>query len=296
MLITCDDGHCCRARFQQNANYAKSALARCRSHCHHPSNFPATDTRFCTTARKTGWREIPDVEFIMVELMFVNVGHPSQLSEAKARRKVRSHISRLQHKQKRSVEEQATEWSRSLSLNRHENTGTSQYDDSTPTLCISDVGAPVATLDSTIETSSIYRLDPPCPRRTGTISNLHDMAAILSSSISRDNRSRGLNGKDSTSWDKAAEEESEYALSFVCVTTTTPKPQRAAGPICHAAPRRYLSLHESNDGLQTFARGLKTSLTAMIVCLHHLRKYRAQKLTPIIGSLFYRLRPDGCRV
>jgi hypothetical protein len=43
----------------------------------------------------------------MVELTFVNVNHPVQLRNPKYRRQIRSHISRVQHEQKRSAIDQA---------------------------------------------------------------------------------------------------------------------------------------------------------------------------------------------
>jgi hypothetical protein len=43
----------------------------------------------------------------MVELTFVNVNHPVQLRDPKHRRQIRSHISKVQHEQKRSAIDQA---------------------------------------------------------------------------------------------------------------------------------------------------------------------------------------------
>jgi hypothetical protein len=48
-----------------------------------------------------------NINLIMVELTFVNVNHPVQLRNPKYRRQIRSHISRVQHEQKRSAIDQA---------------------------------------------------------------------------------------------------------------------------------------------------------------------------------------------
>lgn len=48
-----------------------------------------------------------NINLIMVELTFVNVNHPVQLRDPKHRRQIRSHISKVQHEQKRSAIDQA---------------------------------------------------------------------------------------------------------------------------------------------------------------------------------------------
>jgi hypothetical protein len=48
----------------------------------------------------------------MADLLFVNIDHPSQSSNLKARKLVRSHVSRRQHERKRNALEQALEQER----------------------------------------------------------------------------------------------------------------------------------------------------------------------------------------
>lgn len=199
--------------------------------------------------------------------MFVNVEHPSQLSRPKTRKLVRSHISRLQHAQKRSAVEQEVKHQLHLQEST-ESKSTLHYDSSTLNLSPSDIDASPITQEASTKSPAIHELNLPCLRPPMTIIRYHDRPPSPLRSRSRGNRMR-CPEEELPSWEEVAEEDSEDVSPLA---STTPKSQDAAWSLCHAAKhasasRIHFSFNEPNDELQTFARQLGISVTAILVCL-----------------------------
>jgi hypothetical protein len=89
----------------------------------------------------------------MVGLMFVNVSHPVQLSDIRARRQVRSHISKRQHEQKRIAIERAVGKIEHSAQDQDDHGSTSNAGSSTPYLTTVG-GVPDTLLDTTCESTT----------------------------------------------------------------------------------------------------------------------------------------------
>jgi hypothetical protein len=128
----------------------------------------------------------------MADLLFVNIDHPSQSSNLKARKLVRSHISRRQHERKRNALEQALEQERArlekLERSEDSSVGTSQCDDSRLTLGVNGIiqsaGTSGSKTDSIVTTDGSLAACEPGLRHaglTGSRASPHDSKDTLPS-------------------------------------------------------------------------------------------------------------------
>jgi hypothetical protein len=131
----------------------------------------------------------------MIELLFMNINHPGQASNPKARRLVRSHITRRQHNQKRSASVQAlgSEPARTRTNGRGDDASKSQYDGlspspSTRTICPSARTSSYKA-ESTTTAEHLAARESGSPRRKlGYLSKPYDAACTLPSDSLEDSR------------------------------------------------------------------------------------------------------------
>lgn len=121
----------------------------------------------------------------MADLLFVNIDHPIQASNSKARKLVRSHISRRQHEQRRSALELALKLELEKQLQTQDTgdvAGPSRHDSSTSTPSFGSKNASAGSsecnmkAESTAASESVTTFEPGSNflRTTGTVSSIHD--------------------------------------------------------------------------------------------------------------------------
>lgn len=179
----------------------------------------------------------------MVELTFVNVNHPVQLRNPKYRRQIRSHISKVQHEQKRSAIDRAVG---KLRLDAQYLTGDDsdisplEEEEDVPTACHSS-GAPVRSSRATTpfdkgqglrvsHTTTITAREPLHCRHRAPIPSSSDFHVL--------------------------QDETQHVRDA---------PIHAPPPTPHI---RH-SLTDTTDELQIFARHAEMSVPAMLVLLRH---------------------------
>jgi hypothetical protein len=206
----------------------------------------------------------------MAGLLFVNVDHPLQLTEANIRKKARSHVSRLQHKQRRDALERATERSEALSLEQKENMSITQHDSSAPNLAVSDITSPRAISHAMIEPSATTGLDLRCLELL-VLDLVHNPTTTTTSGSSpRRGISRTAIETRSKSGKQLAEEDSMYIPQPTSVISKAQLSQLGRLPTFQAALGDHLSSLGPSNGHGSLAKVLDTISADLIVCLCHI--------------------------
>ena len=236
--------------------------------------------------------------------MFVNVSHPGQLSDAKARRQVRSHISKRQHERNRDAIERAVVEKTRLDAQDED------YGDiiSTPSQCDTStarlsVGASDASLQATLEPSTVHEAytepganlvdsrgqpakhpgpgscvtgsaGPPPAGNATNLSRAYQHHHTTDSSLSRSTE----RGHQYTH--VPAEAQQPAAANHAGHTTRTlathsySQPHHEAGHVLlttayASVPLIHYSLEDSSDELQPFVKQMGTSVPALLVSHAH---------------------------
>jgi hypothetical protein len=201
--------------------------------------------------------------------MFVNVEHPSQLRELRIRKKARSHVSRLQHKQRRDALEHAIEISKSLPSDRGDNMSISQRHSSTPNLIASGITTPDAILDAMVEPCSLGESDPRYLEPKPFDLVYHPSTTTTSGSNFQMDTDRASSKTCLNGWKQDTEEDSICMPQRKCVTSKAQLSRQTGQSTFNADSRAYSSSLAPSDKHDSLAKGLDMISTDMLVCLHH---------------------------
>jgi len=243
----------------------------------------------------------------MVGLMFVNVSHPMQLSDIRARRQVRSHISKRQHQQKRIAIERAVVKIEHSAQDQDDHCSLSQPGSSTPFLLIGvpDTSSATTNGSTTVQEEPTriegYTIDscngtslPPGPSSSdrGSPDLLQGYNATELSQSHRNHQHHTTEPLATWSTRKGhtvvpndircSKHRSPVIQGPVTVESTEPTIRFMAtysqpSNIAHhtldttthsPTPRIQFSLEDSSDELQPFLKQMGTSVTALLVSPH----------------------------
>ena len=238
----------------------------------------------------------------MVGLMFVNVSHPGQLSDVKARRQVRSHISKRQHERNRDAIERAVVEKTRLDAQDEDDEDintSSQCGTSTPRLY---VAASDASLQANLEPSTVHeayikpganRIDapgesaihpgsgscvtgsagPPPARNATSLSRGYQHQHTTDLSISRSTgRGHQLASVPVEAQHSAAANHAGHTTRTLAAHSYSQPNHDAPNVLLMTAhapvPRIHYSLEDSSDELQPFVKQMGTSVPALLVSHH----------------------------